>query len=105
MKTFENLEFKTHPIGNGLMARMEFDNGYGISVVRFKLTGDPFVDICAQNSTYGSYTSNEEEWEIAVLKDGDICYSTSITDDVLGNLSDDDVTNTMKQIQKLSAVK
>ena len=46
---------------------------------------------------HGSHYSHT----IAVFKDGNICYDTHITDDVLGNLSDDDVTKIMKQIQEL----
>jgi hypothetical protein len=50
-KKFEDLDFKLHEIGNGKHAVMMFPNGYGVSVVRFMSS---FV--------YGSYTSNENEW-------------------------------------------
>lgn len=42
MKTFEDLKFEPHKTGNGLMARLFFPNGYGVSVVRFKLAGPHF---------------------------------------------------------------
>jgi len=34
MYTFKHLVFETHPSGTGKIARMEFDNGHGISVVQ-----------------------------------------------------------------------
>jgi hypothetical protein len=94
MKTFNDLEFKPHPIGNGKQAVMFFENGYGVSVVNFD--GGLFG---------GSYTSNDNEWELAVIKKTDkgfdLTYSTHITDDVLGHLLEEDVTNVMKQVQEL----
>lgn len=102
MKTFKDLEFKDHPIGNGLMARLNFDNGYGVSVVRFKRGDNPFIEASAQNDTYGSYTDNEEEWEVAIIKDGGLCYSTELTSDVLGNQSDTDIDKIMKTLQEMN---
>ena len=40
-------------------------------------------------------------FELAVLKDGDICYNTPITNDVIGYLTADDVTKYLQQIEKL----
>ena len=94
MKTFKDLEFEPHHF-NGLAAKMFFKNGYGISVVRFKMS----------NGCYGSYTNNDNEWEIAILKaeenDYDLCYDTPITNDVLGFQTEQDVTNVMKKVQEL----
>ncbi len=94
MKTFKDLKFKERPLENGKQAKMFFSNGYGVSVIRFKtLVG------------YGSYTRNENEWELAVLKGTEdkweITYETDITDDVIGNLSEDEVTKIMKEVQLL----
>ena len=81
---------------------MEFDNGYGVSVVRCKNSmGSPFaVDLFA-NEEYSTYTNNDNEWELAVLKNGAICYNTHITDDVMGYLLEEDVTRVMIQVQEL----
>jgi len=85
MKTFKDLEdmkSDTFFTRRGLT----FENGYGISVV----TGA------------GAYTDNEDEFEIAVIgKDGHITYDTEITNDVIGHLSRDEVTDIMKKIQEL----
>lgn len=95
MKTFKDLEKRDHPIGNGVQGLAFFPNGYGVSVVRFRIGG----------SGYGSYTDNENEWEVAILK-GDaqewsLTYETPISDDVMGRLSEDDVTDLMKRVQEL----
>jgi hypothetical protein len=37
VKTFDDLIFENHPIAKGLQSKMFFNNGYGISVVRFKI--------------------------------------------------------------------
>ena len=95
-KTFDDLEFKKHPAGNGFQGLAEFPNGYGVSVVRFKLSR-PF----GPQIGYGSYTSDEDEWELAILKDGSITYNTPITEDVIGHLTKDQVTEIMKQVQEL----
>ena len=94
MKKFEDIEFKPHGMGVGLQGLIFFPNGYGVSVVRFKF-----------NDRFGSYTSNDDEWELAVIfgneDDWDITYNTPITSDVLGHLSSEKVTNVMKQVQEL----
>ncbi len=39
MKTFNDIDFKSHPVGDGLHGLIFFPNGYGVSVVRFKING------------------------------------------------------------------
>jgi len=84
MKTFKDLEFKPHIIGNGVQARMDFDNDYGVSVVKF-------------NGSYGY----PNLWEVAVMYKGSLTYNTDITDDVLGHQNDQDITDIMERIQAL----
>ena len=86
MKTFKDLEFKPHPNGQGgIQATIDFDNGYGASVV---------LAPWSYGGTLGLY-------ELAVLHDGEITYDTPITGDVMGYLTEDEVTELFKQIQKL----
>ena len=87
MKTFKDIEFKTNPMGAdfGIVSRTQFDNGYEASVVKSEYT---------YGGKYGLY-------ELAVFKDGEICYDTPITDDVIGYLRPEDVTDVMKKIQQL----
>lgn len=107
MKTFKDLEFEPHSVCEGLQARLFFPNGYGVSVVRFR--GGMFVGTSlAGGNNYGSYTNDETEWELAVIK-GDangwsIDYDTEITDDVLGYLKEGDVTEVMRKVQELEPI-
>jgi hypothetical protein len=98
MKSFKDIEFKPHRFGEGLHGLIFFDNGYGVSVVRYKGTYTP-------NGGYSSYTSNENEWEVAVIygteNDWELCYNTHITDDVLGHLTEGEVDWVMYQVQEL----
>ena len=92
MKTYDDLQFKPidwlGPNCNGIFARMFFDNGYGISVVRH------------EHAYCDNYT-----YEVAVIKGNPdkwrITYDTDITDDVLSYQTPSDITNVMKQIQEL----
>ena len=99
MKSFKDIKFKPHEYGEGLHGLIFFDNGYGLSVVRFK---SPI------SKTYSSYTSNDDEWEVAVIygneKDWQITYNTHITDDVLGHLREGEVDWIMIQVQELDPV-
>lgn len=86
MKEFKDLEFIDKDIVvPSQMAKLEFDNGYGVSVI----TG------------YGAYGSTNAPYELAILKHGSLCYDTKITNDVIGYLTPDDVTDYMKQVQEL----
>lgn len=91
MKTFEDLYFAV--LGNRICAKEFFNNGYGISVVREEFT----------------YTSKDKlDFEIAILKGNkenySLCYTTSITDDVIGYCSPKKVSEIMKEIQELPKI-
>ena len=83
-KRFEDLEFHSNYVGIG--ARITFDNGYGASVI-------------SEPGTYGGSTGL---YELAVLdSEGHLTYDTPITNDVIGYLSEKDVTKVLINIQKL----
>lgn len=84
MFSFDDLEFRIDRDGMK-RARTKFSNGYGISVVI-----GPY-----------SYGGRNGKYELAVLKDNDLCYDTPITDDVLGWLTKDDVTRYGQQVEAL----
>jgi hypothetical protein len=87
MKTFKELEFNPHPghMG-GVQARITFENGYGASVVKTPYT----------------YGGDKGLYELAVFgTDGHITYDTPITNDVIGYLRPEDVTDVMIKIQQL----
>ena len=91
MKDFNDLVFEKHsnayPGGLDEMSKLFFDNGYGVSVIK------------------GGYGSVSAPYELAVLKGNkssyNLCYSTDITDDVLGYLEPNDVSEIMKKVQEL----
>ena len=89
MKTFEDLEFEQlndAPYMVGKKSRMHFDNGFGVSVV----------------SHTHSYGGRSGLYEVAVLdKDGLLTYETPVTSDVIGYLTEEGVTDVMKQVQEL----
>ena len=86
---FEKLNFEKRDenfggIG-GTGSRIHFDNGYGASVV----TGEH------------AYTNSTNPYELAILKNDNICYDTEITDDVLWYLTKEDVENVLVKIKAL----
>ena len=88
MKTFKDLCWETYP-GGGEMAREHFDNGYGASVVRHAY----------------SYGGKIGLYELAVIDNKEeICYTTPITDDVIGYLREEDVSEVMIRIQNLPTI-
>ncbi len=87
MKTFKDLEFVEHPnhLG-GVQARIQFDNGYGASIVKTPYT----------------YGGDKGLYELAVLdSEGHLTYDTPITNDVIGYLRPEDVTDVIAKIQQL----
>jgi len=87
MKQFKDLEFVPHAAGmGGVMSRIQFENGYGASVVKTEYT----------------YGGDKGLYELAVLdSNGSLTYATSVTDDVIGYLRPEDVTDVMAKIQQL----
>jgi hypothetical protein len=66
----------------GIQYEYSFPNGYGASVIK---------------TTY-SYGGNAGLWELAVLYQGEICYTSGITEDVIGHLTSKDVKSLLEQI-------
>lgn len=93
MKTFKDLKFEPHPIStygikpysNAKQAIETFENGYGVSV----LFGNCF------------YSNGKNSYELAILLNGELCYNTEITGDVLGYLSKDEVSEVMLKVAML----
>lgn len=108
METFEDLKFEEHELVkagrtflllhperkddsvvnemlNAKRAILDFPNGYGARV----LFGSLF------------YPNGIDTYDLAVLKDGKICYDTAITNGVMGWLSKDEVSEVMEKVQNL----
>jgi hypothetical protein len=83
---FEELNFQPHPNGLGKQCIVQFTNGYGASIVQGPHT----------------YGGPDGLYELAVFgKDGHITYETPITNDVIGYLSEIEVSNVLKDIKEL----
>jgi len=76
---------KTYPIHDGVGKEFKFENGYGASIVKHSF----------------SYGGKKGLWELAVLKDGELCYDTPITSDVIGHLNDPEVDRLLEEIKRL----
>lgn len=94
---FSDLDFQPHcnyP-DTGIAARHFFDNGYGVSVIRFTT---PF-------GYGGSYGAEEGLYEVAIIKGTEdewkICYDTVLTEDVLGYQSEEEVEVLLYEVEKL----
>ena len=93
MKTFDDLIFEPHEISkcgidcyqNCKQAVLNFDNRYGVSV----LVGTSF------------YSNGVDTYELAVLLDDELCYPSEIGNDVLGNITKEEVTEAMIKVQQL----
>ena len=76
-------ETKLH---GGIQKVYNFPNGYGASVIQHE----------------GSYGFERGLWELAVLFMEELCYSSPITDDVIGHLNQRQVKNLLQQIKELN---
>ena len=81
---FNELTFVNHG-GISKQARVDFPNGYGASIV------------------IGSFTYGGDAglYELAVFKNGGICYDSGITSDVMGWLTPDEVESYLRKIEAL----
>lgn len=86
-KKFKDLQFiELDQYMNGVAARIMFENRYGVSVVCHSF----------------SYGGKNGLYELAVLDtDGEITYETDVTDNVIGHLTPEHVTETMAFVQAL----
>ena len=77
---------RKYDIHNGVGYIYEFENGYGASVVKHDF----------------SYGGKQGLYEIAVLDSkGEFCYTTDITDDVIGHATEETIYETLDKIKSL----
>lgn len=86
---FKDNLLERRPAYDGVQYLFRFPNDYGASIIKH----------------FGSYRSSEDLWELAVIYfEGEkwgLTYDTEITDDVVGNLTDQDVLELLRRIQAL----
>lgn len=90
---FDEYLVDTREVLDGVQKIYKFGNGYGASVIR------------------SIFSKGHEEglWELAVIdiyEDGyfELCYDTPITDDVIGNLTGEEVNEYLKKIKDLQGI-
>ena len=83
------------PMRDGTQVVYKFENGYGASVVCHGFSYG--CDQGLKELAVLTFPDNDERYEL--------CYSTEITDDVLGYLSDEDVADLLVKIEALEANK
>ena len=87
MELFNSLKFERHHVSkSGKQAYIEFDNGYGVSVV----------------STPFSYGGKAGLYEVAVLRDRQFVDIPDWRDNVKGWLTERDVDDILTEIKSLS---
>lgn len=83
---FNDLKFFNIEDLNGVQAIVKFDNGFGASIVKHSF----------------SYGNSQGLYEMAILdENNDICYSTPITNDVIGYLNEEEVSDYLNKIKNL----
>lgn len=87
--SFEDLDFQKSM--SGVHARHFFPNGYGVSVV------------CSRYSYGGDRGLYEPGVVKGTAKRSSLTYETPVTDDVIGNLTPEDVTGLMADVAALPA--
>ena len=75
-------DFEFRPHFQGFQAVAKFDNGFGVSVI-------PEAD--------------QLSYEVAVLRDGKLCYDSGLTEDVVRHLTVNDVHNFVYCVKNLEA--
>jgi len=74
--------------GGGYRAEHTYSNGYGISVVQYDNT----------------FEQDNGLYQVAVMLDGEPCYDTPITNDVISNATPREVTEISDQIMNLPPI-
>ena len=83
---FDNYKTLDKPYAGGIRREYKFENDYGASVI-------------CHGFSYGGELGL---FEIAVLdSSGNLCYDTSITDDVIGFLTEEAVIEVLREIKDL----
>lgn len=71
---------------DGEYYQVDFENGYGVSIIRHEY----------------SYGGPQGLWEIGILHQGKLCYKSGISEDVIGYLTEEQVTEYLDQIAQLT---
>ena len=95
------VETSDHHFG-GKQRVFRFENGYGASVIpEFEIREYDSEELEDPEGKPHDMKPIKGMWEIAVLLHDELCYDTSITDDVLRRQNDPEVDNILGMISRL----
>ncbi len=96
MASFSELQFGPHPdVDGGIIAKKEFENGYGVIVERYYITDDRGAIL--------QYTLGSESglYQIGFTKNGEAFFEDPLPDNIIGAASEEVVTEIMTMVQTL----
>jgi len=114
MKVIKPFIERIHPVGDGIQKLYRFKNNWGASVVRYYIRTRSFLRPTKNGYEYASYTRNEKEWELAVIKweckgenDLKLNYDNEVAksgvNGVIGYLTDDKVEKLLIKIKNFKS--
>jgi hypothetical protein len=96
MASFSELQFGPHPdVDGGIIAKKEFENGYGVTVERYYITDDRGAIL--------QYTLGSESglYQIGFTKNGEAFFEDPLPDNIIGAASEEVVTEIMTMVETL----
>jgi len=96
MASFSELQFGPHPdVDGGIIAKKEFENGYGVIVERYYITDDRGAIL--------QYTLGSESglYQIGFTKNGEAFFEDPLPDNIIGAASEEVVTEIMTMVETL----
>lgn len=98
MANFSELQFGPHPdVEGGIIARKEFENGYGVVVERYYITDERGAIL---QQTLGA---NEGFYQIGFTKNGESFFEDPLPDNIIGAASEEVITEIMTMVETRKA--
>lgn len=94
MASFSELQFEPHPeMEGGIIARKEFENGYGVVIERYFVTDERGVIL---QHTLGA---DQGLYQIGFTKNGELFFQDPLPDNYIGAASEEVITEIMTMVE------
>lgn len=94
MANFSELQFGPHPdVEGGIIAKKDFENGYGVVVERYYITNEWGA------ITHYTLGSESGLYQIGFTKNGEPFFEDPLPNDVIGAASEEVITEIMKMVE------